>query len=550
MAGGRPGSNPTRDLVRVAFGPSVVALTVIAAVTLLQLLIANSDMTGASGAIASMWLGVHQVPISIGGRDLGVLPLLPVLLMVAGTARTTAQATGGGAPWFVIRWIVASAVGGPLLVAAVALAVIHDAASVITELQTPHALSAFTHVFVVHVIGAALGVAARLGRRVLVELRLPDWLADSARAAVTGMLALFGLAGAVTLASLVWHWGAMHEAYTITDSVFGQFSLTLLAMLYIPNVLVGAAAIAVGSSAHIGPALFSSFTALGGDIPALPILAAAPSPPLGPAWVALLIIGAASGVAVGQQCARRPLPLVPALVKVAVAALIAAVTMALLGLAGGGRLGNFGEVGVDQLTFGPAVFGWFAAIGALTVVMIGGVRAGAAPEPQRVLLPAPRRPAEPEPVSEPVPEPAPEQDIIAVEPDTAAALGDIGDPVDPEDLLEADYESNYESNHESNHESNYESSPALDLRPHPEPKPKPAPERRARSKPTREPAREPKRKPERQPSREPEAGRARPRRTPNPAPPRTFGAYGPTKRPGPLEDPEDLMFTDDDGYDR
>ena len=73
----------------------MVALVIIAAVTLLQLLIANSDMTGALGAIASMWLAVHQVPISIGGRELGVLPLLPVLLMVWGTARTTAQATAG-----------------------------------------------------------------------------------------------------------------------------------------------------------------------------------------------------------------------------------------------------------------------------------------------------------------------------------------------------------------------------------------------------------------------------------------------------------------------
>ena len=67
----------------------MVALGIIAAVTLLQLLIANSDMTGALGAIASMWLGVHQVPISIGGRELGVMPLLPVLLMVWGTARST-----------------------------------------------------------------------------------------------------------------------------------------------------------------------------------------------------------------------------------------------------------------------------------------------------------------------------------------------------------------------------------------------------------------------------------------------------------------------------
>ena len=486
VTSGKPGSNPTRDLVRVAFGPSVVALTVIAAVTLLQLLIANSDMTGASGAIASMWLGVHQVPISIGGRDLGSLPLLPVLLMVAGTARTTALATARNASWFVIRWIVASAVGGPLLIAAVSLAVIHDAASVITELQTPHALNAFAHVFVVHAIGAVLGLASRVGRRALTETRLPEWLADSARAAVTGMLALFGMCGAVTAISLVWHWGTMHELYAITDSLFGQLSLTLLALLYVPNVLVGATAMAVGSSAHIGPALFSAFTVLGGDLPALPILAAAPTPPLGPAWVALLIIGAASGVVVGQQCARRPLPLVPALAKVAAAALIAAFSMALLGWAGGGRLGNFGDVGVDQLTFGPAVFGWFAAIGALTVVMIGGVRADAAPGTQRVLPPAPERPAEPEGLGEPSPVPP-----VDVDPEDLEAAEQR---FEPDQLFDADFEPGFQSDEVT------------------------------------------------------EGGRLN--WTPDPDPPRTFRAHAPTEPPGPLEDPEDLMFTDDDGYDR
>ena len=103
------GARQARDLVRVAFGPAVVALGIIAAVTLLQLLIANSDMTGALGAVASMWLAVHQVPISIGGRELGALPLLPVLLMVWGTARTSARATSPNSSWLVVRWVIASA---------------------------------------------------------------------------------------------------------------------------------------------------------------------------------------------------------------------------------------------------------------------------------------------------------------------------------------------------------------------------------------------------------------------------------------------------------
>ncbi len=77
---------------------------------------------------------------------------------------------GGGhldrsASWFVTRWVVASALGGPLLIAAISLAVIHDAASVLTELQTPNALRAFGSVLAVHAIGAVIGVGSRVGRR-------------------------------------------------------------------------------------------------------------------------------------------------------------------------------------------------------------------------------------------------------------------------------------------------------------------------------------------------------------------------------------------------
>jgi Family of unknown function (DUF6350) len=368
------GARQARDLVRVAFGPSVVALGIIAAVTLLQLLIANSDMTGALGAIASMWLGVHQVPISIGGRELGVMPLLPVLLMVWATARSSARATSPYSSWLVVRWVIASALGGPLLMAAIALAVIHDASSVITELQTPSALRAFAGVLVVHAIGAAIGVWSRVGRRALAASPLPNWLGDSLRAATAGVLALLGLSGLVTAGSLVVHWATMQELYGITDSIFGQFSLTVLSVLYAPNVIVGTSAVAVGSSAHLGFATFSSFTVFGGDIPALPVLAAVPTPPLGPVWVALLIVGASSGVVVGQQCARRALPLLPAMAKLLVASVFGALVMSLLAYGGSGRLGNFGHVGVDQGALLVGVFFWFAVVGWVTVVMAGGIR--------------------------------------------------------------------------------------------------------------------------------------------------------------------------------
>jgi hypothetical protein len=428
------GTRQARELLRVAFGPSIVALGIIAAVALLQLLIANSDMTAALGAIASMWLGVHMVPISIGGSELGVMPLLPMLAMVWGTARTTAAATSPQGSWFVTRWVVASALGGPLLIAAISLAVVHDAASVLTHLQTPNALRAFGSVLAVHAVGAVIGVGSRVGRRLLTTWELPLWLPDAFRAASAGVLALLGLSGVVMVGSMVVHWATMNDLYSITDSVFGQFSLTLLSVLYVPNVLVGTAAVAVGSSAHIGLATFSSFTVFGGDIPALPVLAAVPTPPLGPVWVALLIVAAASGVAVGQQCAARPLPLLPALGKLVVAAAVAALIMAALGYAGGGRLGNFGDVGLDQATFAPAVFLWFAGIGALTVAMSGGIT-------HRVKAPKPEPEPEPEPRNE---DPGPEDVDSEDDPDSGPQARPEPEPEplgvldDPEEHFVAD----------------------------------------------------------------------------------------------------------------
>jgi hypothetical protein len=90
-------------------------------------------------------------------------------------------------------------------------------------------------------------------------------------------------------------------------------------------------------------------------------------------WVALLIVGAVSAVAIGQQCARRPLPLATAFAKLAVASMLAAVSLALLAVAAGGALGNFGNVGVDQATLIPGVLFWFGSVGGLTVVMAGGL---------------------------------------------------------------------------------------------------------------------------------------------------------------------------------
>jgi hypothetical protein len=141
--------------------------------------------------------------------------------------------------------------------------------------------------------------------------------------------------------------------------------------------------------------------------------------------VALLIVAAASAVAMGQQCARRPMPVPLAAAKLGVAAALAAVVMAVLGYAGGGKLGNFGDVGVDQTTFGPAVFLWFVSIGGLTVAMTGGI--ARRPKPAPAPVPAPVVAAEPPPAE--APEDLDEVETVAEPATEPVVAASVVDPV-------------------------------------------------------------------------------------------------------------------------
>jgi hypothetical protein len=134
------------------------------------------------------------------------------------------------------------------------------------------------------------------------------------------------------------------------------------------------------------------------------------------------------------------------LAKLVVAAVLAALTMVVLGHAGGGRLGNFGDVGVDQTTFGPAVFIWFTGIGALTVAMTGGI----ARQPKRTPAEAPvvgdepvDNAFEPEPDLEPAlppqpPQPDPEPDLEPEPPRAVPPDEPVGGFDDPEEHFVVD----------------------------------------------------------------------------------------------------------------
>ncbi|MGW6693358.1 cell division protein PerM [Rhodococcus sp. NPDC054953] len=367
----RPSPTPeqARALLGLALRPSLLTVALIGTGMLVTLVAANSDLTGTSGAVAAGWLAVHQVPLSIGGAALGALPLLPTLVMVAVVARGCARVVHSSTPRHECWWVLGAAVGGPVVVTAIALAVAADASSVIA-LSMPNPVVAFAWVIAVHVIGAGIGIGMRLWRPAVTFLGVPDWVLAAARPAMRAAMALLATGAAITVVSLLASWSTVGMLIGSGEGFAGGLGLTLLSILYLPNVVVGATAVLVGSSVHVGSASVSLFDVVGGPVPALPVLGALPEQAGGDGWLATLVIPAAIGVLFGRECGRRAASPLLAAQTALVGAVAVAVVFAVLGFTSGGALGSFGSVGVTLVTFAGATLGWLAvcgsAAGALT----------------------------------------------------------------------------------------------------------------------------------------------------------------------------------------
>ncbi|KAA0023763.1 cell division protein PerM [Antrihabitans cavernicola] len=367
-----PSLTPERAkaLLVVAFRPVIVALVLIATATVVTLVIANSELTGTSGAIAAGWLAVHQVQLTIGSASLGVLPLLPTLGLVWLVARTTARAVTDSSTRREIGWVVGAAVGGPLVVTIVGLAVIKDASGVIA-LAPPNTLASFAWVLALHLFGAGLGIGFRLRSQVMQLVELPPWVGAVGTLALQAGRRLAIGATVVTVVSLFAHWSNLTSSLDTADGFVGGLGMTVLSLLYLPNVVVGAGAVVTGSAFHVGAGSVGLFSVVGGPVPGLPVLAAVPAGPAAPWWPALLVLPAVVGVALGRESARVCADRISAAQAAAAAAGIVGVAMALLGLIGGGNLGVFGHVGADAFLFGLLSFAWLALLGAGAAMVLG-----------------------------------------------------------------------------------------------------------------------------------------------------------------------------------
>ncbi|WP_067533431.1 cell division protein PerM [Nocardia crassostreae] len=358
-----------RVLLIVAARASSITLLLILALVFGTLLAAGSGLTGAPGAVSASWLAVHQVPLTIGKADIGLWPLLPTAFLLWLVAKDCARATEPDSTPADLGWIAGAAVGGPLLVTAVCLAVADDASAVVA-LRAPNTSFSFAWVIGLHLLAAAAGVGSRRWRDLLdlLPIPVPDWVIPGIRAGAVAVARLLAAAAALTVISLLAHWSRIGETYAAAGNFVGVLGLTLLSLAFLPNVAIDAVSVLLGGQAHIGPGSLGLFGIEGAPVPAVPIMAAAPSGPAAAWWAALLIVPAAVGVLGGLDCGRTAGDHAKAPWAMLTSAGVAAVLLAGLGLLAGGELGSFGWIGPNVPLTLVLAFVWLALPGYVGVV--------------------------------------------------------------------------------------------------------------------------------------------------------------------------------------
>jgi hypothetical protein len=306
--------------------------------------------------IGSFWMLVNLAPVNFSGSVLGVAPLLPALLILFGHARRVRSACGNRISVRDIRAFGALAVIVPAVVTVIAWLMLWDASHVF-DVSPPNILVALLTTVVFNGVVFIVGLGPRIWRALLLRRGLPTWPVESVLLAGRFSGVLLAAGAVAVIVQLLLNTGGVSAAYDISGGAAGALGLTLLSLLYLPNLAVGGAAVLMGGEMHVGDASASLFAVTNANLPPLPLLAAMPNGDLRFAPVllvvpAVLAIGTVYLYLRGRSYVEAPL-------WTAVGGGVAAAVIGfLLAWAGGGTLGYFGGVGA-LLWLTPLLFlGW------------------------------------------------------------------------------------------------------------------------------------------------------------------------------------------------
>ncbi|MDT5035688.1 MAG: hypothetical protein QOE03_873 [Micromonosporaceae bacterium] len=304
-----------RAPVALAAGVTTLWAAVVSLAPVVTVVVLAHLITGAGAPVGQVlrvalagWLLAHGVDLHTPTGPLGLAPLAFTLLAAWRVARAgvhTTRAIGGrrrGSPRLAVLAATAVGVGYGLLGAAVARL------AALPGLTAPVATAGLTLAgfgFIAAMAGAIVesGLPAKLARRTPIPLR------DATRTGVVAALLVLGAGAAAAGTSLALNGGAASRILAAYHAgATGQAGLTLICLVYGPNLAVWAASYLIGPGFMVGAGTMVSFSRVSLDaVPAVPVLAAVPARPAA-GWAALLLaVPLAAGMAAGCLLARRRL---------------------------------------------------------------------------------------------------------------------------------------------------------------------------------------------------------------------------------------------------
>jgi hypothetical protein len=345
----------------ISYG-SVLALTAIAAAG------APAGFGSLARLAVGVWLLGHGVPLPVSGVRVTLIPLAIGVLVAWRLLRAgvhTSRAIGADRGHTV----------GPALTAGAAAGVAYGGVGALVALvaRTPTASyepwRAFITLGCCGLLFSMLGAirAAQAGRAL--GDRIPLVVRDAVRSGfVAAVLIVAAGAGTAGVALAVRGGTAAELLGSYRAGFVGQAGITLLCLVYLPNLAMWGSAYLLGPGFAMGvDTLISPGEVLVGPVPAVPVLAGLPSGPLTGVGPALLGIPLAAGICAGLLLNRRRRTEWGNLLGAAVlAGPVAGALLQFFGFAASGAIGSGRLIGVGAVT-------WWVGLLATIVVSVGCV---------------------------------------------------------------------------------------------------------------------------------------------------------------------------------
>lgn len=349
-----------RSYLPVALLPNGIVVGLVIVFALVALISTSSPMAAMPSVIAQAWLVFNLVPVTGVDLSIGLLPAVPAIGLIWAVSARVYRAVKDRVSIADLVVLALCVLGIPILLTLTACAMLFDA-SVVYPVAPPNIGIAVAHTALVHAIAMVWGMRPRLWKALARRFSVPEWFVDSAALAVVYLRNLLLASLVVYLISLAVHFRAVGESvHGFTGA--GILGLSVLTLLYLPNLAVGTMSVTSGSLVALGPGELSLFGVNLVPLPPIPALAAVPQSTSEFAIAALVV---PVGVAVFSIYKN-----VPAFKDALVAtAFVALFTLVLCYLAGG-ELGVYGYMGPAVWLSTALVTAWFAIVSILAACVL------------------------------------------------------------------------------------------------------------------------------------------------------------------------------------